>query len=94
MYNIKRGGTGLKVKYDPWPRRRFLKASGYAAAAVSGGGLLSESLHAEIINNKSTVPVSCHLWGYASKHPTDWDCTPIPGQVLAILNTPDWKAWR
>ena len=74
---------GLEAEYDLWPRRRFLNVSGYAAAAVAACGLLPESLQSKNINNKSTVPVSGHLWVYASKYPPDWDCTPILDQVFS-----------
>ena len=33
--------------------------------------------------SSKSVPLSGHLWVYASKFPPDWDCTPILGQVFS-----------
>jgi sugar phosphate isomerase/epimerase len=62
---------------DPYTRRRFIKHSGYAAAALTAGGLFPKSLLAANEARKKNVPVSGHLWVYASRYPPDWDCTPI-----------------
>jgi sugar phosphate isomerase/epimerase len=67
----------LKDVVNSYSRRRFIKHSGYAAAALSASGLFSKSLFAEDVNKKNKVMVSGHLWVYASKYPPDWDCTPI-----------------
>jgi sugar phosphate isomerase/epimerase len=59
-------------------RRTFLKTAG--AALV--GSLLSEKLTAAT-SFKKGVPVSGHLWVYASKYPPNWDCTPVLDQVFS-----------
>lgn len=67
-------------------RRAFLKTSGCIGAAAMFGPLLGESVFAaEGLNDK--VPLSGHVWLYASLFPPDWDCTPILDQVFS-----DFKA--
>ena len=75
--------TAWQADGNNWSRRRFIKTSGYGAAAIAGSGLLSESLYADVAGNKNTVPLSGHLWVYASKYPPEWDCTPILDQVFS-----------
>ncbi len=67
----------MKDTVNAYSRRRFIKHSGYAAAALTAGGLLPKSLFADAVNKKNKVLVSGHLWVYANKYPPDWDCTPI-----------------
>lgn len=63
-------------------RRKFIKASAcIAGATVLGNFLPNKLLGAEPFKNK--VPLSGHLWVYASKYPPDWDCTPILEQVFS-----------
>jgi sugar phosphate isomerase/epimerase len=54
-------------------RRRFIKTS----SALLASTLLTKNLPARGFNN--AVPVSGHLWIYASKYPPDsgYDCTPV-----------------
>jgi sugar phosphate isomerase/epimerase len=54
-------------------RRRFIKTS----SALLASTLLTKNLSARGFNN--AVPVSGHLWIYASKYPPDsgYDCTPV-----------------
>ncbi len=60
-------------------RRTFIK---YLAGATVGGNLLpARLLGANILSNK--VPLSGHVWVYASKFPPNWDCTPILEQVFS-----------
>jgi sugar phosphate isomerase/epimerase len=62
-------------------RRNFLKRSGYLAGAAVAGSLLPTGLSGGIAA-QSAVPLSGHLWVYASKFPPDWDCTPILDEVF------------
>lgn len=59
-------------------RRKFFRTAG---AAVIGSFLVHPLT--EAANLKNGVPVSGHLWVYASKFPPDWDCTPILEQVFS-----------
>lgn len=61
-------------------RRGFIKSTGYASGAAMLGSVLPQGLFAA---PKSTVPVSGHLWVYASRYPPDWDCTPILDTVFS-----------
>ncbi len=58
-----------------YSRRTFIQQAGLAAAAMLGVGGLSDQ----------KVPVSAHLWVYASKFPPDWDCTPVLETVFSDL---------
>lgn len=63
-------------------RRKFIKASACIAGTTVLGNIFPKPLlGATIFNNK--VPLSGHLWVYASKFPPDWDCTPILDQVFS-----------
>jgi sugar phosphate isomerase/epimerase len=62
---------------DNYSRRRFIKHSGYAAAALTAGSFLTNKLFAADNRHKNKVPISGHLWVYASRYPPDWDCTLI-----------------
>lgn len=62
-------------------RRNFIKASGCVAGALAGGLFPANLLSAASL--KGSVPLSGHLWVYASKFPPDWDCTPILEQVFS-----------
>jgi sugar phosphate isomerase/epimerase len=62
-------------------RRNFIKATGYASGAAILDSMLPQSLFAGV-RIKNEVPVSGHLWVYASKYPPDWDCTPILDAVF------------
>jgi sugar phosphate isomerase/epimerase len=63
-------------------RRNFLKNTGYAAGAAMLASVLPKDLFA-VVNPNNQVPVSGHLWVYASKYPPDWDCTPIMETVFS-----------
>jgi len=67
----------MKDPINVYTRRRFIKHAGYAAAGLTASGLLHQSLFANSIDQNNIVPISGHLWVYASKYPPDWDCTPI-----------------
>ncbi len=58
-------------------RRRFIQTS----ATLLAGASLTHKATAGWFNN--TVPVSGHLWVYASRYPPDWDCTPILEDVFS-----------
>lgn len=75
----------MKDSVDLYPRRRFIKQSGYAAVAFTASSFLPKSLFANNINYKNKIPVSGHLWVYASKYPPDWDCTPILDTVFSEM---------
>lgn len=63
-------------------RRKFIKASACIGGATVLGSLFPDSLFgAGTLKNK--IPLSGHLWVYASKYPPDWDCTPILEQVFS-----------
>jgi sugar phosphate isomerase/epimerase len=62
-------------------RRGFLKASAYIAGATLVGNVYPEKLLGQNILKKG-IPVSGHLWVYASKYPPNWDCTPVLEQVF------------
>jgi sugar phosphate isomerase/epimerase len=67
-------------------RRKFVKASaGIAGSFVLANLLTATQAGAEVFNSK--VPLSGHLWVYASLYPPNWDCTPILDQVFG-----DFKA--
>lgn len=60
-------------------RRDFLRlAAGLAGSALAGGFM--ENSAARFFSKQ--VPLSGHLWVYASNYPPDWDCTPILEQVF------------
>lgn len=60
-------------------RRKFiLTTSSYLAGAALGGFFPNSGTKA--LNND--IPLSGHLWVYASKFPPDWDSTPILEQVF------------
>ena len=64
------------------PRRKFIKHSVYAAGATVVASLLpAKLLGATVFSNK--VPLSGHVWVYASRFPPDWDSTPILDQVFS-----------
>ncbi len=63
-------------------RREFLKLSGCAA----GAALMPDLFSAQLLGGSAysaKVPVSGHLWVYASKFPPDWDSTPVLDQVFS-----------
>ncbi len=62
-------------------RRGFLKASAYLAGAGLVGNFYPEKLFGKNTIKKG-IPVSGHLWVYASKYPPNWDCTPVLEQVF------------
>lgn len=65
-----------------YSRRKFIKTSASIAGATALAPLLPGKMFAAAANN-SKVPLSGHLWVYASKYPPDWDCTPILEQVFS-----------
>lgn len=67
------------IKYTS--RRTFLKTSACIGAATICGAVLADDLFAAA-NPQHKVPLSGHLWVYASMYPPDWDCTPILDQVF------------
>jgi len=67
----------MKDAVDGYTRRQFIKHTGYASAGLTAAALLPEKLFAKNTGNNNKVPVSGHLWVYASKYPPDWDCTPL-----------------
>ena len=62
-------------------RRDFVKRSALASTglALCPTPIFSSSLFSE----KMKVPISGHLWVYASNFPPHWDCTPILEEVFA-----------
>lgn len=63
-------------------RRKFIKGTATLAGATALGSILPEHLPGASFFSKQ-VPLSGHLWVYASKFPPDWDCTPILEQVFS-----------
>ncbi|HVB04492.1 MAG TPA: TIM barrel protein [Chitinophagaceae bacterium] len=66
---------------DP-SRRSFLKKAGMLIGSTLIGNLLAENLDAENFFPKK-VPISGHLWVYASAYPPNWDCTPVLEKVFS-----------
>jgi hypothetical protein len=62
-------------------RRNFIKTSAAFAGAFA---LANENLFAAKTDG-AKVPVYAHLWVYASRYPSDWDCTPILDTVFSDL---------
>lgn len=62
---------------ERYSRREFIRKSAYLAGSTALGGIFSSSR-----GFSKQVPLSGHLWVYASKFPPDWDCTPILDQVF------------
>lgn len=60
-------------------RRQFIKTT----SAFTSGMLLTSPQKNFFIQNK--IPVSAHLWVYASRYPPNWDCTPILNDVFSDL---------
>lgn len=60
-------------------RKEFIKTSAGLAGFAIFGSFLKKSGNL-LFSEK--VPLSGHLWLYASKFPPDWDCTPILEQVF------------
>lgn len=67
---------------QPHSRRAFLRSSGGIVGLAFVENFLPGSVFGEEIFSKS-VPVSGHVWVYASRYPPDWDCTPILDQVFS-----------
>ncbi|WP_026463547.1 sugar phosphate isomerase/epimerase family protein [Adhaeribacter aquaticus] len=63
---------------EQYSRRQFIQKSSVAAA-----GLLFTKSLATAASFGRRVPVSGHVWVYASKYPPEWDCTPILDQVFS-----------
>jgi sugar phosphate isomerase/epimerase len=63
-------------------RRRFLQTSAFIVGATLVGSLYPERLLGTGLVKKD-IPVSGHLWVYASKYPPNWDCSPILKQVFS-----------
>jgi sugar phosphate isomerase/epimerase len=59
-------------------RRQFIRNTGTATLAISNGNVSG-------LFSADKVPVSAHLWVYASRYPPDWDCTPIIDVVFSEL---------
>ena len=64
-----------------YTRRDFIKATTFATGALAGGLLPASLFAAEAFSSK--VPLSGHLWVYASMFPPNWDSTPILEQVFS-----------
>lgn len=60
-------------------RRQFLQASGSLAGLACFNPLTVGQVSGAALLN---VPVSGHLWVYASEFPPDWDATPVLDQVF------------
>ncbi len=58
-------------------RRNFIEQTllGTAGALLIPNLIASKSLERK--NHKQRIPISGHLWVYASNFPPNWDCTPI-----------------
>ncbi len=63
-------------------RREFMKESACLAGATVFGSLFPKEMLAKSLF-PNQVPLSGHVWVYASRFPPDWDCTPVLDQVLA-----------
>ncbi len=61
-------------------RRSFIKTS----AAILGGSVIGQPLFAAGFN--AAVPVSGHLWVYASHYPPNWDCAPVLADIFSDFN--------
>ncbi|WP_299532944.1 sugar phosphate isomerase/epimerase [Ulvibacterium sp.] len=66
-------------------RRSFVQKSslGSAGLLLSPSSLLG-SFKQYTVQNK--IPISAHLWIYASKFPPNWDCTPVLDTVFSDLS--------
>ena len=66
-------------------RRQFIQKSGLGVAGTffMPSALISSSTCG---NTPNDIPVSAHLWVYASKFPPDWDCTPVLDSVFSDLS--------
>ena len=62
-----------------WSRREFLNKSAKLSWAAILGSCYKAPYNAWA---SKEVPLSGHLWLYASQFPPDWDCTPILEQVF------------
>jgi sugar phosphate isomerase/epimerase len=62
-------------------RREFLKNAASLTGATVMGSLLPRKVFAHALSNQ--IPLSGHVWVYASQFPPHWDCTPIMDQVMA-----------
>lgn len=63
-------------------RRKFIKKAACLAGTTVLGSLLSREMPAHTFLSPK-IPLSGHVWVYASQFPPDWDCTPVLDQVLA-----------
>ena len=71
-------------------RRFFLRTSaGLVGAAVTGSLVPFRASSHPVFDHQ--VPLSGHLWVYASKFPPDWDCTPILDQVFSDFRYADYQ---
>lgn len=61
-------------------RREFTQRSSLAALATA---LLPYDLLSHLKPTGPTIPLSGHLWVYASKFPPNWDCTPVLETVFS-----------
>ena len=59
-------------------RRQFIRNSATATLAFSTGNACG-------LFSAAKIPVSAHLWVYASRYPPKWDCTPIIDVVFNEL---------
>lgn len=73
----------MKKNISALSRRGFLKASGSLAGAAVLGQLLPVNAFAHAAGG---VPLSAHLWVYASRFPPHWDATPILEEVFSDLS--------
>lgn len=64
------------------PRREFLKISALLGGATILGSLFPVRLFGAV-KASDKVPLSGHVWVYASQFPPDWDCTPILEEVFS-----------
>lgn len=65
-------------------RKSFLRSS----LGVAGAALLAKTPLAQLQKPLAgTVPLSAHLWVYASNYPPDWDATPILDTVFSDIKS-------
>jgi sugar phosphate isomerase/epimerase len=62
--------------YEKTSRRKFVEVSSLAALSLAISSFKSKF---------KNIPVSGHLWIYASNYPPDWNCNPIIDQVFADM---------
>ncbi|MBB5287386.1 sugar phosphate isomerase/epimerase [Rhabdobacter roseus] len=65
-------------------RREFIKTAGHLAGVAWAGSWLPAPLLSSCSpSTPGAVPLSGHIWIYASQYPPDWDCTPMLEEVFS-----------